>query len=454
MSRLARLPAALLLSLGAATAAVITTGAASAAPAHFGPPQSAVTLSARAGVGGIARPGRWLPVDVVLASDTGGTTTELRVEWGDAVALRTITVEAGTQHVALLLRAIAASPVVHVSMTSDAAPTVIDVPVELASLEDPLTLCVGDVGNRPCTVRVSDDAAPATWRGFDVADFVVWPSAPLSLHRDATRAFDTWRAMRWLGDRGPSDPVSPPFDSTTPGVSSVTTRLAILGLVTWLLTSVATWRRAPVALALAVPVLAAFAAAVILSPLALARDNVTAMSMTGVVHQFANTAQSTVSAKANLEHSSAAPLWVHVPLHDATLAASGPATTRSVSAEDRDGHAVYAATAGLGTRKRLNLDGTIDENWLNVAESVTGVWLRNQARFPLNDCHWSGSLTNAIGTLAAGATFVTHPASAPVSGDTIVCTLPNDWLPWTSSGTRVEVRGQMYFVFHFWSATP
>ena len=86
MARYALLPAALLLSLGAA----------SAAPSHFGPPEIADGLSARAGIGGVARPGRWLPVDVTIASQPSGVRGELRVEWGDAVVLRDLDIAGGT----------------------------------------------------------------------------------------------------------------------------------------------------------------------------------------------------------------------------------------------------------------------------------------------------------------------------------------------------------------------
>ncbi|MEI6244389.1 MAG: hypothetical protein WCQ64_05010, partial [Acidobacteriota bacterium] len=90
MSRFALLPAALLLSLGAA----------SAAPSYFGPPSTVPVLAVRAGLGGVARPGRWLPVDVRLASDGMRLQGVLRVEWGDAVALRDIDVAAGSaQHI-------------------------------------------------------------------------------------------------------------------------------------------------------------------------------------------------------------------------------------------------------------------------------------------------------------------------------------------------------------------
>lgn len=442
MARFALLPAALLLSLGAA----------SAAPSHFGPPEIADGLSARAGMGGVARPGRWLPVDVTIASQPSGVRGELRVEWGDAVVLRDLDITSGTdQHIVVLLRAIAAAPTVHVAVTSDSHTATIDIPVELAPLEEPLTLCIGEVSAAACTVRIAEDAAPSTWRGFDVADAVMWPNAAQSPRHDATRALATWRAMRWLGDEGPADPVLPPFDARTPAIASLTLRLALLALAIVSLIAVMTWRRARVEVALGLPALIGVtASALLFTPSLLAQRDATSAQLIGVVHQFAGTPHITFAAKGEVEHSSAGPLWISPEAAEATVSTSGTGAVRGISTQDRDGRALYRATAGLGTRRRIAIDGTVNASWLEISAAAAQWFATNHAPFALRDCRWSAAPGEQIGTLPPGTRTALNRTTAPAPDDAIVCALPNDWLRWTTSSARVDVRGQTFFVFHFW----
>jgi hypothetical protein len=439
MVRLALLPAAFLLALGAG---------------HPGPPMSAAPLIARAGIGGIARPGRWLPVEVTINGETDGHHGVLRVEWGDAVALRDIDIPGGaTEQITILLRAIAAGPTVHVTRTDDRSSASIDAPVELASLDEALTLCIGDAAPANCTVRVAEDAAPSTWRGFDAADVVVWPGAAQSAHRDAARALATWRAMRWLGDEGPADPVLPPFDAATPAVSSAAMRVMILALAAVLLTTALARLRVRVALAIGVPLSISVAAgAFMANPSRLAPSAATAIQLTGIVHQFADTPQSTFSAKAEIEQSNAAELVLHPSLADVTMATAGSDEIRSISRDDHDGRAVYHATSGLGARRRVTLDGSIDAEWLSVAATGSVRTIANRAPFALGNCRWRGTSTQSIGTLLPGGSVGLDQAHTPVAGDTIVCALPNDWLGWTTSDARVDVRGGAHLVYHFWPA--
>lgn len=446
MVRLALLPAAFLLSLGAA----------SAAPTHLGPPALAAGLSARAGVGGVARPGRWLPVEIRVSGAQAGVHGVLRVEWGDAVVLRDVDVAPGAeQRLTVLIRAVAAGPTVHVAITGSATTSTIDVPVELAPLEAPLTLCIGDTGTASCSVRVAEDEAPTAWRGYDAADTVVWPASDRSTRRDAVRAAATWRAMRWLGDAGPSDPVLPSFDRRTPSVTSVTIRLVAVSVAITLLAAIGVWMRAHIALALGIPiVMGAASGALLLNPALFGQRDVTSVQMTGVVHQFAETPSATFSAKADLEHPNAARLWLRPDLADVTLGTRGPGNIRSISVEDRDGRGLYRAAAGLGAHTRITMDGTIDATWLDITESGTERTVTNRAAFTLSNCTWRGDATEHIGTLLPSSRLVLNPGRAPSSGDTIVCTLPNEWLAWSTSGPRVDTRGQTYFVFHFWPAPP
>ena len=444
MSRLALLPVALLLSLGAA----------SAAPSHFGPPSIGAGLSVRAGLGGVARPGRWLPVEVRVGNDASRVQGVLRVEWGDAVVLRDIDVAAGAaQHITVMLRAIAAAPMVHVSIDGDAASGSADAPVELAPLETPLTLCVGEAAATDCSVRIAEDTAPSTWRGFDMADVVIWPAAAASARHDAVQAFATWRAMRWLGDEGPADPVLPPFDRDTPAVRRLSIALGLFGCAVALLTALAAWRRAQLSLTLGLPVLLGPAAWVwMLNPVGPGTVTTTSAQMTSVVHQFAETAQSTFAAKIEVEHASTAMLSLQPQAADATLTTSGAGTVRSVSVENRDGQALYRDTAGVGARRRAALDGTLDTVWLEITATGTQWSATNRAPFALRDCHWRGTSLGAIGTIPPGAHVALHAASSPVAGDSVVCTLPSDWLSWAQASSPVDMRGQSFLVYHFWPA--
>jgi hypothetical protein len=312
---------------------------------------------------------------------------------------------------------------------------------------------VGDVAATDCSVRITEDAAPSTWRGFDMSDVVIWPAAAESARHDAVRALATWRAMRWLGDEGPADPVLPPFDRDTPTVRRLSIELGLFGCAAALLTALAVWRRAQLLLTLGLPALLSTTATVwMLNPGGAAAVPVTSAQMTAVVHQFAETAQSTFTAKIEIEHAGPTLLSLQPQAADATLTTSGAGTVRSVSVESRDGQALYRDTAGVGARRRATLDGTLDTAWLDIIATGTQWSATNRAPFALRDCHWRGTSLDPIGTIPAAARVTLHPGSAPVAGDSVVCALPSDWLSWAQASSPVSMRGQSFLVYHFWPA--
>lgn len=441
MARRALLIAALMCSIGAA----------SAAPIHLSEPSHTNTtrLSVRAGVAGLARPGRWMPVSIDVRAGSDGAVGTLRIEWGDAVVLRDVNVPAeSTSHVEILVRAIAAGPVVRVTL----GPVAEDAPVRLVSADEPLTLCI-DATRDDCAASVSESELPSSARAFDLADLVWWPTPSSVAPAAARAAFQTWQAWREWSDSGAPDPVLPSIDTRSAIPSA--TAWTIFGSAFALAFSagLAVWRRWPWPIGVVPPIIVTAAAT---WQIVYAGSAATVVINTaGVVHQFEGGPRAVVSLRGLVTHGRRGELTMAPALDDATLNASSTGTPRSLSTEDAGGRAIYRASAGLGASRRFTIDGSIGAAWLDVrADAATNpnagnsLHVRNLAPFPLEHCEWRGIDRVPVGALAVNSEARLTVSAALATGDTLVCSLPADWLRWTTADARVATSGHEFLVFH------
>lgn len=422
----------------------VPTGAASAAPSHLWSP-AAPAIAVRAGVGGAARPGRWLPVDVTVSSEAAlnGTVT---VEWGGAVARREISLDAASsERITILIRTIAASPNVRVSLTtSDGNVAVADTPLTLLPVDEPLRLCIGDVPDSvECLIRIGDSEAPANARALDLADEVVWPARRVELPREPSRALSLWQATRWWQDSGSVDPVVQPFDRISRLSDRTALSLALFVGVLLFATTLAAWRRASAILLAGIPFAVSMAGVAVVTRSSRDVD----IQSASFVHQFAGVSQSVVRMKAEVEHPGSEPVVLTPALTDASIdMLHGLQNTESVVTAD--GQTIYRNTAGRGARSRFELNGSLDREWLSVT-TADGLVIRNNAPFSMSECQLRSDDVVDIGPIAAGAIArITRAGLAP--GDTIVCVIPPNWLEWKSPGANVRTRGSAFLVFHAW----
>ncbi len=438
MNYRALLPAALILSLGAA----------SAAPSAFVEPAGPAVV-VRAGVGGAARPGRWLPVDIAVTTSDTAFRGFVSVTWGGAVTQRDLDLgPSSTSRMTLLVRTIAALPAVRVSVhdATGAVAATSDAPIALLPVDDPATLCVGDApADTRCDVRIPAGEAPLNWRGFDLADEVTWPDAEHTPSPEAARAYALWKAARWWQNSGFVDPVVAPFDAESRLADRTVVGLAVFVLALIVCLSAASWRRAGLLFTLGLPIAAAAGGVAVLTRSSRDVD----IQAASFVHQFADEPRSIVLMKGEVEHPGADMVELGPNISDASVDIVSGAE-RAEGAASADGRAVYRSAAGRGVRQRFELNGLIDQPWLRVDTAADSVLIENRSPFDLADCQFRSTDVSAFGALSRGAAVRVSVPNAVMAGDSVVCRLPTDWMTWSAAGAAVSTRGSAFVIFHFW----
>jgi hypothetical protein len=433
----ALLPAALVLSLGAAPAA----------PSHFGA-SSAPAMSVHAGLAGAARPGRWLPVDVALTAGDSAFHGYVSVEWGGAVARRDIDVPpSSTTRATILIRTIAATPFVRVALVDAEGRVVTSARTDMALLpmDEPVTLCIGTAAeNIACTLRIAAIDAPTNWRAFDIADSVIGDAGG-SPRPESARALAVAHAARWWHNSGFVDPVVTPFDTRSVVSSRSTVRLMLIAAVLLLFTGAAAWRRAGIVMLTVVPVLITAGGAVFVAR----NTEDVGVQAAAFVHQFSGVPQSLLSIRGEVEHPSTRSIELEPDVDDATIETLH-GLDHSESVASAAGRAVYRRIAGRGARQRFELEGAHNAQWVSVDLTGPDMLVRNLSTGTLSDCHFRSTEREAIGAIAAGASVRVALSAPPSPGDSIVCGLPPGWLSWSSSGSAAAMRGSAFLVFHFW----
>lgn len=436
---------------------VFSIGAASAAPKFSGDDSPALTV--RAGVGGAARPGRWLPVQAtVTAGDTGWRGT-LTAEWGGARAHTLVDLTpASTATVKLFLRTIGASPAVRVTL-SDAnghAGRQVDTPLVLLPVDGPARVCIGDAdASAACDVRVSAEDAPTNWRAFDLADTVTTTSredslrpVAASVRPESARAQALWRAARRWQDSGFVDPVSAPFDMDSRLADRTAAGLTLFAAVLLVAVVIVTARRSSVLLAAALPMAVSIAGVVVVTRSSREAD----LQASSFVHQFAGVDQSLVFMRGEIEHPGGSALTLAPDIDEGSVdVETEPQVTDSATTPN--GVAVYDHIAGRGSRVRFELTGSLNKTWLAVTLNSAQVVVENHSPYSLRDCQLRTSDIVAIGDVAAGAMARAPFAGAIADGDAVICKLPADWLQWTAPQNPVVTRGSAYVILHLQPAT-
>lgn len=181
------------------------------------PGRADAALEASAGVGGVARAGRWLPVRVSLEARDADVAGEIVAHWGDAVVRRRVVLTAPGRHeVELHLRTDDPRPLVTVRWVTTAGSESTEATVRIAPLEELVTICVGLPGGPSeggCTARVAPASLPVSPRGYDAVDEVRMDGRG-SLDRERRVAWQRWWAMRQLEQTSSFTPV--------PGLTTVT----------------------------------------------------------------------------------------------------------------------------------------------------------------------------------------------------------------------------------------
>jgi len=422
-------------------------------------PARGATLQATAGLGGIAKSGRWTPLTVSIGSGREALDGDVVVSWGDQQLRRGIIMGAATRKdVELYIRTNDPSAAIEVRLVaSDREVARTSAPVRILGADDRVVVCVlPDAASSPdaadCTATVLARALPHSARGYEVADDVVWPAIRTVVTPEQDAALRAWRALEALdasGDLGATPQVSRPLvprglpAALMPAVATIAIAyLAAFVMTGWALRT----RRARLAwtgAALATVTAAACAAVAGIGRVGATRA--VHLHHVSLLQQLPNAQTSVLTVRAIAEFPAFDRFALRLPVADGTLE-----TTRSrggvTAALDADGYPVVAGVFGAAARQSFAGEALVPERPLSIDDHGDRVSIRNQSDRTLYDCRLGRgfSISTSSATLAPGARLDaswTGVSDEAPSGPVVTCRLDEALLPLTEQNRPVVMHG-------------
>jgi hypothetical protein len=405
-------------------------------------PVRGATLEAMAGLGGVAKAGRWTPVMVSVTSEREAIDGELVVAWGDTSLRRPLTLAPGTRKdFELYVRTSDPRSAIDVRVLGGSREIGrASVPVRVLGADDRVVVCVGadataslDAG--ACTTTVRARAMPRSARGYEVADDVVWPAAGTGLTADQDAAWRAWRALEALdasGDLGATPQVRRP--QVQPGLPATVTRVVAAIGASYLLAVLAAGVALRARRARLWVTAAAFA--MVVAGVCAAVAGIGRVGTTRAVHlhhvsllqQLPGAPTSVLTTRAIAEFPAFDHFALRLPAVDGTLETMSPRGAAS-GALDAEGFPVVAGVFGIAGRQSFAGEAFVEARPLDIEERGRTIAIRNQSRQTLRECRLGRGLaaTGAVGaafSLAPGARLEASWTSASdksPSGPVITC---------------------------------
>jgi len=426
-----------------------------AAPARAG--QAVITV--QAGLGGLARPGRWMPVrvDVETRSETSADAAagEIVVEWGDARVRRALTLASPShKQVELYIRTADARDSITVRvLVADREMATTVTPVRLVAPAEPLTVCVASVNTWPtngttCAATINPESLPRSWRGYAAADDVVWPSGGKpTLTAEQHTALDRWRLVQAIEHAETTVPsagdVTPAAHALRRTSTAMLVYAAALGVLVWPLNRVRSRSFA------VYPVIAGAAAAGSIVAIAAGRVGPGArihVSQSAVVEQVAGKKGSSVLARAVAEFPAFGLVELRADGVDGAIALRGGA--RRDLRFDENGAPIVAGTYGLGATAAFEVEATASFEPLSATFTETTVRVMNTSSHEMRDCRFgSGFSRQSVGRLAPGQHVEAVRQSAEIE-PVFSCRLDAAVVEFAESGRPVDNDGTAAIVLH------
>jgi hypothetical protein len=441
-------------------------------------PAADATLQASAGLGGVAKPGRWMPVLVSVTSSGGELAGDLTLEWGDVRLRRTLSLASpGTRTFELYVRTGEPSAVLHVRLRASGTELArADIPVRVLAPDEPAVVCVtsrspGAITDPSCTASTTLDALPSSPRGYEVADAVVWPDVgggtgapPDSLGRRMTAgqrmALAQWQALRRLDATGDlslaPQAARPTLARGLPASTALALGAGVLAyLACVLVAGIRLGARGPrtsraygaVALTLA----AATAAALLVGRVGPARA--VHVHHASLLQQIPDAGGSMLTSRGVVEYPAFSHYALRMPLTDATLepaAASG----RAEQAADADGRPLLEGTFGLAARQGFVVEGVTDVQPLRVAIDGRLVRVSNQMPVALTACRFGdGFVASGPERLEPGASAAAEWVGGGI-GPMVTCTMPGLAAPFEAGDRPVTDVGSTIVAVYRPAAIP
>lgn len=442
------------LPLWIATAAAIALLCVPARVAAAGP----LTVHASAGLGGVAKPGRWTPISIEIDNAGGQIATDIVVSWGDATLRRQVAfASSAKRRFTVYMRTLEPAGAVRVRL-ADAGDASADAAVQVLPHDAVVTLCIAGLASvidaaERCSITLAPDQLPVSARAFEVVDQVL-VADDVRLGAGARSTLAQWRSLRALenaGDLGLTPQVTRPM--LTRGLPARSTQpigaLAALYVATLLVLGVAGTHRvlspSSVWLVLAVLITAGGTAAMTIGRVgSSARLTIHHSSL---MQQVPGTGASLVTLRGVAEFPAARHFALRVPVDDAMLEASA-ASGRAAQYQDAGGFPLLDGGFGLGARQAFLVEATVDAQWLAVEGDDRVVRISNRSTVPMRDCAFApGMSTTEIGDLPPGAT-VTAQRIGDLAGPLFGCVADLSPISLTESAHDLDLTGTTRIVVY------
>lgn len=419
------------------------------------PTPDAVTMRVTAGLGGVVKAERWMPVRVTITTPHP-LDGQLRVAWSDVRLTRAVAFgSAGTRTLELYVRSSEPAATLSVTLQNNGTTRIrADVPVQVHPQTEPVAVCVRtpEFLNAPaaprCGTWIEPADLPVSPRGYEVADTVLAMAViEPRLSRDQRAALREWSTLRRLDETGDLGLTPQPARPALPaGLPAGIRSAAVAGLfayATCLL--VAGWwarsraRRAWQVFALVAVLIAAGGGGVAaLGHSGLAGVHVRHQS---VLQQIPQSGRSLITTRGLAAFGGRGDYRIQTHTPDGNLEAIGP-SGRAEQAIDESGDPVLQGSFALGTRQAFVIEAVADVQPLAVREEPHQVTLVNRSAWPLRDCRFGdGFNSDSAFALAPGESRAATKLGDGI-GPLATCSL-DDTTPFTirSDGQAVRTTG-------------
>jgi hypothetical protein len=412
-----------------------------------------ITVNAVAGLGGIARAGRWAPVRVSIANRQDRIDGELVITWGASTVHREVVLPAPSRNeFELYVRTTDVRDTLDVRLRSEGRDVrTVAVPIRVVPADEDVTVCVSsdgvvDTSEASCTTVVTAEGLPRSMRGYEAADAVLWGAgADSSLGSEQRTAVKEWEFLRRLEADG-TRVVAPHISFSTSPLADARRSLMpfVLGMVTYVaLLVVVGWsgrrREGVAATYLAVALIGVVGTSIAVQAgrwgtgsTVLVRHATTLMGIPG--------AGTLVSMRGSLEYPAFDDFQVHSSAADAAFDRTGP--SRSEQWFDLRGYPTVGGIFGLGAAQQFSLDGVVGDSWLHVERHPSGVTVTNTSPIDFHDCRFpEGFAPTRVDLLRSGESV----NAAPSDGEDVPflsCTSTSGPFRFNASRHQVQLEGE------------
>lgn len=399
------------------------------------PAADAAVLTAEAGLDGVGRPGRWLPVRVTIDARTDDVDGDLIADWGRARVRRAVVLAAPSRRtVDLYLR------------TGDVRDEVVvrleDHGREVARLVVPLRIAGVD---QRTVATVSAGHRPSSWRGYDVADEVTFESGEPPAGSSESNALSLWRGLRRAGDIDRALPAAEPVGNARTAVSyaGVTALLYVSALGAAAFLFGPSRSRALLAYGTVGALILAGATAA----WATGRSSAVVIRQQGVAEQFEGAAQTLLSMRATAQFPADGAFVLRAQTADGVIdRVSGP--FEDDTRLDADGRPTIAVRAAIGSTASFTVDAVSEFRAFSLTRDGSMARITNATGATLDRCEFPADVVAPPARLEPGQS-VDVPGAWRDADPILACRLSGSPLEFSETHHAVTTIGATLVVYHF-----